>query len=537
MKASVVVLGWNEYPLFTRHLDRIHEELPEAEMIFVDNGSDDGTKDWVPPEWVNCIRLPENTGTGHGFNVGFDAAQGMYILYFSGDMLTTKGSLVAMIDYLDTHDDVDFLLINPWVAQGEVEDPAFGGFEHEPRQGMGNYAGSYAIFRRKILDVGCRMADTSIFAGAGCGYEEAEFASAMYSKGFRCFVFNKPTYFHQQRNFKRSGHPEGDLQRILEERRRFLKIRWPEQDYGIVYHQVPNQPPPRHIRKVAVIYKASDVRPGPGGSMVEALNEMCFAEHFEHGEEPEGWDDYLYVDNGDYNFDYYNPLYKPNIFWAIDMTPPQQAWRPNLDAYVEAGKRFDRVFAAQKKAVAYFEEHGVHARWLPLAASPSYCPRAVQEPIYDVASIWHHCGDRIPLIEELGKLGSWKHLRGYFDGTRYAEKMGEARAILNLSRSNEVTLRVFEAMAVGRLLVTDEGAGMRDIFPSDCYLSFPTDSIQDAAASIAQKLNWMLECPQEAKRIADRGYEEFIKKHTYLHRALQMFGDYGGERDLFLMRY
>jgi glycosyltransferase involved in cell wall biosynthesis len=544
---SCVVLGWNEYPMFARAIKALHDDLKDIshEIIFVDNGSDDETKWWLDtfalrhhhgntalsggdgeilrrgeelePVWTgNVIRvdLPQNTGAGHGFNAGFEKARGKYIFYLSGDILPVVGSVSALAKYLDENEDTDYIGINANSSQTDTEDVVFEGYDHLPRLGLGNYAYSYAMVRREVWDAGCRFADQGPFKGAGCGYEESEFANMMYSLGFRGFMFNAPGYYHDIRNFDRSGHTNLDL--ALDERKKWLSIRWPNISYDIVHHH--DQPPERHIRNVAVVFKASNERPGPPGHILLALQKICNARYFEPGKEPSGYDDYIYVDNGDYDFDAYNPVHGGrSIFWAIDMIVPQQAWRPSLEGYVEAAKKFDKVYAAQIESVHYFKEHGIDAMWLPLAANPEYHKPYNEVKEYDCIALWHNCGERIEYADLA--LKSFHAYVGWVDGLEYSRWLSRSRCGLNLSRSNEVTLRVFEVMAVGIPLITDRVPGLPGLFKEDThYLGF------DTRPEMIRQIEWVLNNPDLAKKMAITARNNVLKHHTYYHRAIKMLG-------------
>jgi glycosyltransferase involved in cell wall biosynthesis len=555
LKVSCVMLGWNEYPMFTRAIKALHDDLKDIphEIIFVNNGSTDETTWWLDTyalrqhhgditidaktgaiikrgkdneaTWTgNVIRvdLPENAGAGHGYNEGFKRARGEYIFYLSGDILPVIGSVSALAEYLDKTSDTDYVGVNAWTSQADTEIVEFHGYDCEPRQGLGNYAFCYAMMRRKVIDAGVRMAEDGPFAGPGCGYEDAEFADQMYAKGFKAWIFNHPTYHHYRRDFKRSGlvlneeQAEMEKQAKLRERRRWLCTRWPEQRYDIVHHG--NQPPTRHIRKAGIVWKAVPGQPGPGGHFMAAMQDICQVQQFEPNAITPGLDSYFFVDNGDYDhFDC--PQYAhPSAFWAIDMIPPQQGWRPSLDGYVRRARTFDRVFAAQPGAVEHFEQNGIKAEWLPLAVNPDYFKPWSEEVIFDWIALWHNCGDRIAYADAAGRAFP-RGFVGWKDGLEYSRWFCKARCALNLSRSNEITLRVFEVMASGVPLVTDRARGLDLLFEEEKhYRGF--SSIEE----MLDQITWVKTHTNEAARMAKRARTLVLSKHTYYHRVLQVYG-------------
>ena len=81
-KMAVVVLNWNGLALLEQFLGNWEALTPDyAELIIVDNGSTDGSLDYVARTFphVRCIAFTEN----YGFAEGYNRAIGMIILYYS----------------------------------------------------------------------------------------------------------------------------------------------------------------------------------------------------------------------------------------------------------------------------------------------------------------------------------------------------------------------------------------------------------------------------------------------------------------------
>jgi GT2 family glycosyltransferase len=109
--ASLVILCCNEVAVTRLCLESVlrHTRSP-YELILVDNGSTDGTPDYLKevagrsgPARVEVIRNEENRGFARGCNQGLAAAQGRYLVLLNNDTVVTPGWLDRLIGWA-THD-------------------------------------------------------------------------------------------------------------------------------------------------------------------------------------------------------------------------------------------------------------------------------------------------------------------------------------------------------------------------------------------------------------------------------------------------
>ncbi len=104
--ASVVIPNWNGRDLLEKYLPSVIAALagnPSNEIIVVDNGSSDGSADFVRatfPE-VRVLALPENLGFGGGSNAGFRAARNDIVVLLNSDMRVDRGFLQPLLDGFD----------------------------------------------------------------------------------------------------------------------------------------------------------------------------------------------------------------------------------------------------------------------------------------------------------------------------------------------------------------------------------------------------------------------------------------------------
>jgi GT2 family glycosyltransferase/glycosyltransferase involved in cell wall biosynthesis len=101
--ASVVIPNWNGRDLLEKYLPSVVEAMagsPANEVIVVDNGSSDGSAEFVRERFptVKVLALPKNLGFGGGSNAGFAAAANDIVVLLNSDMRVAPDFLRPLID-------------------------------------------------------------------------------------------------------------------------------------------------------------------------------------------------------------------------------------------------------------------------------------------------------------------------------------------------------------------------------------------------------------------------------------------------------
>ena len=109
---SVIILAYNALSHTQRCLASIERHTPQAhELIIVDNGSTDGTVEYLPEyvkehENVRVIANASNRGFAAGNNQAMAAARGEYIVLVNNDTVVTEGWLGRMLTVFERHPEV-----------------------------------------------------------------------------------------------------------------------------------------------------------------------------------------------------------------------------------------------------------------------------------------------------------------------------------------------------------------------------------------------------------------------------------------------
>jgi GT2 family glycosyltransferase/tetratricopeptide (TPR) repeat protein/2-polyprenyl-3-methyl-5-hydroxy-6-metoxy-1,4-benzoquinol methylase len=219
------------------------------------------------------------------------------------------------------------------------------------------------------------------------------------------------------------------------------------------------------------------------------------------------FDLYLYIDDG---LDYPFPAdLRPAAYWAIDTHLDFERARLR-------GGWVDLLFAAQKDGADRLRMAGINsATWLPLACDPAlHHPHEVPKE-FDVCFVGNlFPGSRAELLELLQR-----NFSNTFVGQRYFDEMARiysaSRIVLNRSLKNDVNMRVFEGLACGSLLVTNDLSenGQAELVRDGTHLATYRDDEE-----LLDKLRYYLNHEPLREEIAANGRAEVVSHHTYVHR-------------------
>jgi GT2 family glycosyltransferase len=100
MRASVILVNCNGRAHLERCLPSVLSTVtPEDEVIIVDNGSTDGSADWVAEEFpaIRLVQSRVNGGFGYGCNLGANHARGTYLVFLNPDTTVCPGWLDELL--------------------------------------------------------------------------------------------------------------------------------------------------------------------------------------------------------------------------------------------------------------------------------------------------------------------------------------------------------------------------------------------------------------------------------------------------------
>ncbi|QDU09835.1 glycosyltransferase [Gimesia aquarii] len=276
--------------------------------------------------------------------------------------------------------------------------------------------------------------------------------------------------------------------------------------------------------KIAIIFDHITRPETTGLYCLRALQELADVTHF-HPEQLANsdfasFDLVLHIDDG---LRYRLPTFKcRSAYWAIDT-------HLDFDWALQRSQLFDFVFTAQRDGADQLQQAGIeNAQWLPLACDPEIHGRKKVAAQYDLSFVGNSFpGERDKLL----KLLSEKYPHSYFGQADYREMStiySGAKIVFNRSLKNDINMRVFETIASGALLITNDLSenGLSTLFQNKKHLVTYRD-----ADELIKVIDHYLKHAEERKHIASAGYTEVLAHHTYRNRMQEILNTVEGMSD------
>jgi len=176
----------------------------------------------------------------------------------------------------------------------------------------------------------------------------------------------------------------------------------------------------------------------------------------------------------------------------------------------------DFLFVAQKHFLPLYPANKTY--WVPLAADPEKHKLYSREKIqYDVGFLGNDTyPKRRELLEKINQ--KYKLLWSTSEsGEQYSRMLSRCKILFNYAMDRDMNMRFFEAMSIGRMLLSDKVDGQDDLFvDGKHYVSFKDWEDLD------QKIEYYLKHQLEREKIAKDGAFYTHSFHTYADRVNKM---------------
>jgi len=218
---SVIVITHNRLEKLKRCLDSIKKALPSADLIVVDNGSTDGTREYLRSlPGIENIRLESNAGVAKARNAGVGKAQGKYIMFLDDDAWIAELDMKAILDFFAQHPDTGMIAPRILYPDGRIQESvrAFPTLKAIFWRGSGLYklSPNASFYKRYVSFNGasihpvdwaigaCQMIKRAVFDDVGLldehyhfGYEDTDMCRRMKRSGYKVIYWPDAVVYHE----------------------------------------------------------------------------------------------------------------------------------------------------------------------------------------------------------------------------------------------------------------------------------------------------------------------------------------------------
>ena len=220
----------------------------------------------------------------------------------------------------------------------------------------------------------------------------------------------------------------------------------------------------------------------------------------------------LFMDWGRFTSTYLDKNLKPNTFWVQESGDDPQ----NFERNYPKSERFHLTLSPDFESTTEYRRRNQDVHWwthfadtavqYPMDIKPEYVgvtTRGVGSSAF-LDQLTYHGG---------GTIGN----QNGFDAPQHTEFLNKGLMVVQNSRWGEVTRRIFEGMACGKLVLCDrlhDNKKLHELFTDGEDIVYYDDIVD-----CINKMNKYREDSEERERIAKNGYDKVMKNHTQKQRV------------------
>lgn len=221
----------------------------------------------------------------------------------------------------------------------------------------------------------------------------------------------------------------------------------------------------------------------------------------------------------------YKPIDTPHplAYWASDTHINNGQPGDSYPHRLAMAKKADFVFCAQKAAVEKMKADGIpNPIWLPHAAEPMAWPKTdMASKRYDVCFVGHVNNKlREDALDRLfAEIPNFYYGQAQFENA--AQKFCESKIVFNISMTDDINMRTFEAMSTGSFLLTNWIPTIEELFKDGEHLV-----LYRSMDEMVDKAKYYLAHDDEREKIAQAGHAEMMARHKIQDRVNVIVGEF-----------
>ena len=215
----------------------------------------------------------------------------------------------------------------------------------------------------------------------------------------------------------------------------------------------------------------------------------------------------MFMDWGRFDSPYLDKNLLPNTFWIQESGDDPQ----NFERNYPKANRFHYTITPDKQSAQEYRNRGINAEWINHFADTMVQFPMNLEPKYVAVTSRGIGGSQF-----LDYLTNWAEgavgNQNGMDAKEHTQFLNSGLMVIQNSRHKEITRRIFEAMACGKMVLTDrlnESTGLSEMFIDGEDVVY-----YDEMFDCIEKMNYYNENEEERERIAHNGMIKVLHNYT-----------------------
>ena len=231
----------------------------------------------------------------------------------------------------------------------------------------------------------------------------------------------------------------------------------------------------------------------------------------------------MFLDWGRFDSPYLDKALLPNAFWIQESGDDPQ----NFERNFPKSNRFHYTITPDKQSAQEYRNRGINAEWINhFADTMVQFPMNIESKYVAVTTRGLGNSTFLDYLTEWaeGLVGN----RNGLNAQQHTEFLNSGLMVIQNSRWKEITRRIFEGMACGKLVITDrlpEETGLSEMFIEGEDIIY-----YDEMFDCIEKMNYYNENEEERERIAHNGMMKVLHNYTQIQVVDKLIAQYEKNR-------
>ena len=220
----------------------------------------------------------------------------------------------------------------------------------------------------------------------------------------------------------------------------------------------------------------------------------------------------LFMDWGRFDSQWLDKKLKPNTFWVQESGDDPQ----NFERNFPKSERFDITLSPDSDSTEEYKKRGRDAYWWTHFADTRVQFPILSEPKYVAVTTRGKGGSEF--LDTLtdhgqGTVGNKNNM----GPDEHTEFLNSGLMVVQKSRWGEITRRIFEGMACGKMVLCDRLEKSKKL--DELFIDGEDIVYYDDIFDCVEKMNYYRENEEERERIANNGFKKVLENHTQKQRV------------------